>query len=91
MNVKTPAEVISNSDPETVKMTLSPSASVAVTVPMADWFSAALKVADELISGEWLFPEPKTTFVLKPKEFNSATWYCLLLSALSLIKIYETF
>ena len=48
MKVRTPAEVIANSDPETVKVTLSPSASVAVTVSIAVWFSAALKVADEV-------------------------------------------
>ena len=33
-------------------MTESPSASVAVTVPIAVWFSAALKVADEVKTGE---------------------------------------
>ena len=52
MKVKTPAEVIANSDPENRKLTLSPSASVAVTVPIANWFSAALKVADEVKTGE---------------------------------------
>ena len=30
---------------------VSPSASVAVTVPIAVWFSAALKVADEVNTG----------------------------------------
>jgi hypothetical protein len=34
-----------------VKVTSSPSASVAVTVPIAVWFSAALKVADEVKLG----------------------------------------
>ena len=34
-----------------MKVTPSPSASVAVTVPIAVWFSAALKVADEVYSG----------------------------------------
>ena len=43
--------MIANSVPETVKVTSSPSASVAVTVPIAVWFSAALKVADEVIEG----------------------------------------
>ena len=31
-----------------MKVTASPSASVAVTVPIAVWFSAALKVASEV-------------------------------------------
>ena len=35
-----------------MKVTLSPSASEAVTVPIAVWFSAALKVADEVKAGE---------------------------------------
>ena len=34
-----------------MKVTSSPSASVAVTVPIAVWFSAALKVASEVNSG----------------------------------------
>ena len=42
---------MANSDPEIVKLTSSPSASVAVTVPIAVWFSAALKVASEVNSG----------------------------------------
>ena len=52
-----PAEVIANSAPETVKVTKpsSPSASVAVTVPIAVWFSAVLKLADEDITGAILF------------------------------------
>ena len=49
---RTPAEGIANSDPETVKVTLSPSSSsVAVTVSIAVWFSAALKVALEVKTG----------------------------------------
>ena len=47
--------MIANSDPETVKVTSSPSASVVVTVPMAVWFSAALKVASEVNSGATSF------------------------------------
>ena len=43
--------MIANSSPEIVKVTSSPSASVAVTVPIAVWFSAALKVASEVNSG----------------------------------------
>ena len=43
--------MISNSDPETLKLTESPSASVAVNVPIAVWFSATLKVALEVNSG----------------------------------------
>ena len=39
---------MANSDPETVKVTSSPSASVAVTVPIAVWFSSAVKVALEV-------------------------------------------
>ena len=38
-------------DPLIEKLRLSPSASVAVTVPMAVWFSAALKVALDVIDG----------------------------------------
>ena len=44
MNVKTPAELIESSEPDTVKTISSPSSSVAETVPMEFWFSAALKV-----------------------------------------------
>ena len=47
--------VISNSDPDTVNVTSSPSVSVAVTVPIAVWFSAALKVASEVNSGATSF------------------------------------
>ena len=42
---------MANSEPETVKVMSSPSASVAVTVPIAVWFSAALKVASEVKTG----------------------------------------
>ena len=42
---------MANSDPETVKVTSSPSASVAVTVPIAVWFSSAVKVALEVKLG----------------------------------------
>jgi len=49
--LRPPAEVIASSEPETVKVTLSPSPSVAVTVPIAVWFSAALKVVDEVKTG----------------------------------------
>ena len=38
-----------------MKVTESPSASVAVTVPMDVWFSAALKVASEVNSGAMSF------------------------------------
>ena len=43
--------MIASSDPETVKVIDELSASVAVTVPIAVWFSAALKLADELNTG----------------------------------------
>ena len=43
---------MASSDPEIAKVTESPSASLAVTVPMAVWFSAALKVAEEVKTGE---------------------------------------
>ena len=39
---------MANSEPETLKVSDWVSASVAVTVPMLDWFSAALKVAKEV-------------------------------------------
>ena len=42
---------MASSDPEIAKVTESPSASLAVTVPMAVWFSAALRVAAEVITG----------------------------------------
>ena len=42
-----------------MKVTEPPSASVAVTVSMAVWFSAALRVADEVKTGELSF-----TFVI---------------------------
>ena len=50
-----PADVIANSDPETLNVTSSPSSSVAVTVPIAVWFSSALKVASEVNSGATSF------------------------------------
>ena len=43
--------MIASSVPETVKVTASSSASVAVIVPIAVWFSAALKVASEVKTG----------------------------------------
>ena len=60
MKVRTPAEVIDTTYPspslaETVKVTGSPSASVAVTLPMAVWFSAALNAADEVKVGALSF------------------------------------
>ena len=39
------------SDPEIENVMSSPSASVAVTVPIAVWFSSALNEADEVITG----------------------------------------
>ena len=42
---------MASSVPETVKVTASPSASVATTEPIVDWFSAALKVASEVKTG----------------------------------------
>ena len=45
--------MIDSSDPDTVKVTESlASPSVAVTVPILVWFSAALKVALEVNAGE---------------------------------------
>ena len=38
--------------PAILKITASPSASDALTAPMAVWFSAALKVANEVKAGE---------------------------------------
>ena len=40
-----------NSVPEILKLKLSPSGSLAVTIPIAVWFSAALKVASEVKTG----------------------------------------
>ena len=51
MNVKTPAELIESSEPDIVKTILSPSSSVAETVPMEFWFSAALKVDQDEKTG----------------------------------------
>ena len=42
---------MASSDPETLKVTESPSSSVAVTVPIDVWFSAALKVAPVVKTG----------------------------------------
>ena len=42
---------MSSSDPVTVKVTTSPSASIAFTVPMDFWFSLTVNVDDEVISG----------------------------------------
>ena len=52
LKVKTPAEVMASSVPETVKVTSSSSASVAVTVPMVVWFSSALKEAGDVNTGK---------------------------------------
>ena len=49
--MRTPAAVMASSDPEIVKVTESPSASLAVAVPLLVWFSAALKVAAEVKAG----------------------------------------
>ena len=46
-----PSELITISSPEIVKAISSPSASVAITVPIAFWFSAALKTGSEVNSG----------------------------------------
>ena len=43
--------MMASSDPEIAKVTESPSASLAVTVPILVWFSAALKVAEEVKAG----------------------------------------
>ena len=40
-----------SSSPETVNVTSSPSASVAVTVPIASWFSGVSKTASEVNFG----------------------------------------
>ena len=42
---------MANSDPETVKVTASSSASVAVTVPIAVWFSSAVKELADVMTG----------------------------------------
>ena len=47
--VKTPADVIASSVPDTVKVT--DVISVAVTVPIAVWFSAAVKLAEDVNTG----------------------------------------
>ena len=54
-NVRMPIGVIASSSPETMNVTSSPSASVAVTVPIEVWFSPALKVADEVNTGATSF------------------------------------
>ena len=50
MKVKIPAEVIANSDPDIVNV-IVPARSVAVTVPIAVWFSAAVKLALDVNTG----------------------------------------
>ena len=47
--------------PETENVTVSPSASVAVTVPIAVWFSFADKDALEVITGALSFKLPIAT------------------------------
>jgi hypothetical protein len=47
--VNTPAKVIASSDPDTAKVT--DVISVAVTVPIAVWFSAAVKLAEDVNTG----------------------------------------
>ena len=48
--------MIDSSDPDSVNVTESlASPSVAVTVPILVWFSAALKVADDVKTGELSF------------------------------------
>ena len=46
-----PDDVIFNSDPDIEKLILPPSASVAVTVPIAVWFSGTLKTLDDVNTG----------------------------------------
>ena len=55
IKVKTPAGVMDSSSPETVNVTSSPSASVAVTVPIASWFSGVSKTASEVKTGATSF------------------------------------
>ena len=52
-----------------MKVTESVSASVAVTVPILVWFSAALKVADEVNAGELSFKFVTLTVIAWVVEF----------------------
>ena len=61
--------MIASSDPETVKVIDELSASVAVTVPIAVWFSAALKLADELNTGSASLTSVTVTVMLCVVEF----------------------
>ena len=54
MKVITPDELILNNEasvPDRAKVKLSPSASLAVTLPTLVWFSSTVKVEDEVITG----------------------------------------
>ena len=64
---------MANSDPETVKATSSPSASVAVTVPMAVWFSSELKVVFEVNTGELSFTFVTLTVISWVAELSSVS------------------
>ena len=52
--LNTPSEVIANSEPDTLKVIETLSSSVAVTVPIDNWFSTALKVDPEVKTGATL-------------------------------------
>ena len=53
-----------------MKVTLSPSASVAVTVPISVWFSSAEKVDDDVISGLLSFKLVILTVIFCVAEFT---------------------
>ena len=55
INVKTPSAVMASSSPEILKLSSSSSSSLAATVPIANWFSGALKEGEEVNIGATSF------------------------------------
>ena len=92
LNVSAPEELMakeSASVPDSKKLIESESASVTVILAAEVWFSATVNVELDVKTGDEFATWPKTTLVSKPSSLSSATEYCLLFNALSLIKIYE--
>ena len=58
-----------SSEPDTVKVIEELSASVAVTVPIPVWFSAALKDDDDVINGALSFASITVTVMFCVVEF----------------------
>ena len=66
--VKTPLVLIDKPSPETLNAIDELSTSVAVTVPIAVWFSAAVNVAEEVITGATSSTSVTFTVILPESE-----------------------